>query len=285
MFLWSKLSSEKWRDAWEERFLGQGQTNAVISSLPGKKTIRVEVYCARESEAKKIQKVFGGSVREVKKEEWATPVAQATAPMRIRGMLVVTNTLEPEDADKVRAAEPRLPVLHIPPGLAFGTGDHATTATCLRVLADYAKARSKSGASWSMADLGTGTGILAMAASVFGAQKIYAMDFDPFAVRAAKANIRRNRAKHITLEQADLTTWVPTTTYDFIAANVFADVLTLSLPILRQALAPQGCLVISGILRDHWPDLERAGKQHGIAFPDVKIKGKWVTAVGHAVSA
>ena len=51
MHVWSKLSSTKWRDAWEERFLGLGQTNAVIQELPGGKSIRVDVYCKREREA------------------------------------------------------------------------------------------------------------------------------------------------------------------------------------------------------------------------------------------
>jgi ribosomal protein L11 methyltransferase len=280
MFVWSKLSAEKWRDAWEERFLGQGQTNAVITALPGRKNIRVEVYCARETEAKRIQKVFGGSVRRVKQEEWAMPKVAAGPPMRIRGKLVVTNVLEPEDADAVRAKEKKLPVLHVPPGLAFGTGDHATTATCLRGLADYAEEQRRAGRPWSMADLGTGTGILAMAAKVFGAASVYAMDFDPLAVRAARANFKRNGTRGIQLERADLTDWRATGTFDFIAANVFADVLTLSLPRLRQALARDGRLIISGILKSHWPDLEAAGKTHGLSFPVVQTKGKWVTATG-----
>ncbi len=280
MFVWSKLTSEKWRDAWEERFLGHGQTNAVISSLPGGKTVRVEVYCAKASEAKKIHQAYGGTVREVKKEEWAVPAAVAGPPMRIRGRLVVTNALEPEDADEVRAVETKVPVLHVPPGLAFGTGDHATTSTCLRVMADYSAVRAKAGKPWSMADLGTGTGILAMAARVFGATDIYAMDFDPLSVKAARANFRRNKLRGITLEQADITTWKANRKYDFIAANVFADVLTLSLPLLRRGLAKGGCLVISGILKSHWPELELAAASHGIQFPDVRRKGKWVTAAG-----
>lgn len=285
MFVWSKLSSEKWRDAWEERFLGHGQTNAVITALPGRTTVRVEVYCARAGEAGKLRKAYGGSVREVKQSEWAVPVAVAGPPMRIRGRLVVTNALEPGDAAKVRVAEGKVPVLHVPPGLAFGTGDHATTSTCLRVLADFAGERSRAGKAWSMADLGTGTGILAMAAKVFGAGEIHALDFDPLAVKAARANIKRNGLRGIFLERADLTTWVAPRRFDFIAANVFADVLTLSLPRMKRAMAKDGRLVISGILRDHWPDLEAAGAKHGIIFPKVIRKGKWVTALGKLATA
>lgn len=285
MFVWSKLSSEKWRDAWEERFLGHGQTNAVITALPGRTTVRVEVYCARAAEAAKLQKAYGGSVREVKQSEWAVPKAVAGPPMRIRGRLVVTNALEPEDAAKVRASVGKVPVLHVPPGLAFGTGDHATTSTCLRVLADFAKEKSQEGKAWSMADLGTGTGILAMAARVFGAGEIHAMDFDPLAVKAARANFKRNGLRWIVLEQADLTNWVAPRKFDFVAANVFADVLTLSLPRLKRAMAKNGRLVISGILRDHWPDLEAAAAKHGVVFPKVIRKGKWITALGQVATA
>lgn len=280
MFVWSKLSSEKWRDAWEERFLGHGQTNAVVTALPGRTTIRVEVYTARKKEAEKLQSAYGGSVREIRQEEWATPSVPPPSPMRIRGKFIVTNALEPEDVEPVRLAAKGLPVLHVPPGLAFGTGDHATTSTCLRVLADFATAKKRAGESWSMADLGTGTGILAMAAAVCGADSIYAMDFDPLAVKAARANFRRNHLRMIHLERADLTNWSAQRKFDFVAANVFADVLTLSLPRLKRALARGGRLVISGILREHWPDLEMAALAKGIHFDDVRRRGKWVTAAG-----
>lgn len=280
MFVWSKLSSEKWRDAWEERFLGHGQTNAVVTALPGRKTIRIEVYAARKAEAEKLRAAYGGTVREIRREEWSTPVASATPPMRIRGKFIVTNALEPEDTEPVRAAAGGLPVLHVPPGLAFGTGDHATTSSCLRLLADFATARRRAARSWTMADLGTGTGILAMAAAVCGADDIYAMDFDPLAVKAARANFRRNGIRRIRLEQADLTNWSPDRKFDFVAANVFADVLTLSLPRLKRALARDGRLVISGILRQHWPELQAAALAKGIDFNETKIRGKWVTAAG-----
>ena len=280
MYIWSKLTSEKWRDAWEERFLGHGQTNAVFTALPGKSTIRVEVYTARKAEAEKLKSAYGGSLREIRQEDWSVPSPLPTPPMRIRGKFVVTNALEPEEAAPVRLAAKGLPVLHVPPGLAFGTGDHATTATCLRVLADFSLAMKRDGRSWSMADLGTGTGILAMAAAVCGADTIYAMDFDPLAVKAARSNFRRNGLRNIQLEQADLTNWTSSRKFDFVAANVFADVLTLSLPRLKRALARRGRLVISGILKQHWPDLETAALAKGIRFDDVRIRGKWVTAAG-----
>jgi ribosomal protein L11 methyltransferase len=280
MFLWSKLSSEKWRDAWEERFLGHGQTNAVVTALPGRTTIRIEVYTARKAEAEKLKSAYGGSVRAIRQEEWSMPACKPVPPMRIRGKFIVTNALEPEEAEPVRLAAKGLPVLHVPPGLAFGTGDHATTSTCLRVLADFATVRNREGSGWTMADLGTGTGILAMAAAVCGAERVYAMDFDPLAVKAARANFRRNKLRHIQLEQADLTGWTAPRKFDFVAANVFADILTLSLPRLKRALARKGRLVISGILRQHWPELQAAALAKGILFDDVRIRGKWVTAAG-----
>ena len=80
MHVWSKLSSVKWRDAWEERFLGLGQTNAVINELPSGKSIRVDVYCENEKDALAIMEQFGGRIRKLKHENWA---AMAAPPLRL----------------------------------------------------------------------------------------------------------------------------------------------------------------------------------------------------------
>ena len=99
--------------------------------------------------------------------------------------------------ERSRAAEtkatPERPVLLIPAGMAFGTGDHATTATCLRFLADVAD--SLAGKPWEMLDLGTGSGILALAARVLGAKRVEAGDFDPDSVRTAKESATRRTVR------------------------------------------------------------------------------------------
>ena len=252
MFVWSKLSSKKWEDAWQERFHSEGQTNAVISELPGGKSIRVEVYCETREHAADIEKLFGGSVRELKQENWAAMKPPPRGPIKIRDRLVITEEAEPEEIEKVRAAHPGRGVIAIPAQMAFGTGDHATTSTCLRFLADAAKGFGDD--EWSMLDVGCGSGILAIAASVLGAKEVRGFDYDDHAVVIAENNAKRNGVGgRVEFEERDLLAWKPKKAerWDCVFANVFADVLTAAAPTLAKVVVPGGHLIVSGILNEH----------------------------------
>src|SRR5262245_51154228 len=117
MFVWSKLSGAKWEDAWEERFHGPLQTGLAITRLPGGKSIRVEVYCARRTEAARIQKEFGGQIRILKNQNWAAKSAESLRPVMIRDSLIVAHTRE--IAEQMRASRPTRRVLFIPGEMAF----------------------------------------------------------------------------------------------------------------------------------------------------------------------
>lgn len=149
-------------DAWEERF--NGNPNLVIEYLKGGKSIRIKLYCETEEDAAAVVEQWGGSVRELKGEEWKTPVAKPR-PVKIRDALLVTSETG-EELERVRERNAGREVITIPPEMAFGTGDHVTTSTCLRFLVDIA--RERKGEEWSFADLGTGTGVLAVAAVKLG---------------------------------------------------------------------------------------------------------------------
>ena len=276
MFIWSKLSSTKWEDAWEERFHAAANTNLVISLLPGGKRIRVDVYCHRKENALAIQKQFGGSVRELKKENWAALSAKSLKPIHVRGRLIIAHTAEM--AEQLRREHPDMQVLCIPGEMAFGTGEHATTSTCLRLLVDFAKNRNA--LPWDVLDLGCGTGILALAAKILGACKIDACDFDPAAITISKRNAQLNKVRGPRFFRQDVLTWKPARRYDLVLANIFHDVLTVSLEKIAQATAPGGPVIMSGILKEQQPACLDAGKKAGIRFDPPIIKGKWATAQG-----
>ena len=276
MFVWSKLSSAKWEDAWEERFHGPLRTGLAITRLPGGRTIRVEVYCQRRADAARIMKEFGGSLRELKQQNWAALSAESLQPVMIRSALVIAHSAEV--AAKMRAAHPDRQVISIPGEMAFGTGDHATTATCLRILADYAAAKREK--PWSLLDLGCGTGILAVAAAKLGAQPVDGFDYDPAAVRVANKNARLNGVRGLRFTQDDVTTWQPARQYDIVAANIFFDVLTLSFARIAAAAKPGGMVIVSGILHTHAADCLAAGRKAGLKFDKPIRRGKWVTAIG-----
>ena len=175
-------------------------------------------------------------------------------PVNIRGRLFIVDS--GEDSKPVRPRFSRHKVLIIPAGAAFGTGDHATTSSCLRLLADVSD--EYAGHRWRCLDLGTGTGILAMAAEQFGADAVDAWDFDKDAVRTAKENVRVNGMKHLRLAVRDVLRWTPERQWDVICANLYSDVLIKAATKICEALLPGGKLIVSGILRAQEADCLKA---------------------------
>ncbi len=276
MFVWSKLSPAKWIDAWEDRF--SGNPNVVIEYIKGGKSVRVQVFCATRAEAEAVAEQFGGSVRELMSAEWNKP-APPPRPLKVRDVFLITATTDEGELAVLEKEHPGREIISIPPEMAFGTGDHATTSTCLRLLVDIARKRRQPG--WSVADLGTGTGVLAIAAKKLGAGRAYACDFDPFAVGVAARNFERNAASGIEVGEQDVLRWKPPAGgYDVVLANIFSTVLIQAWPVIAKSLAPSGDLVVSGILASQAWDVFTAAAGEGLGFPQVIRKGKWVTARG-----
>ncbi len=276
MYLWSKLSGAQWADAWEERF--SGNPNFVVEFIKGGKSVRLQIYCSNMAEAEAIKEQFGGSVRQMKDADWnKTP--EPPRPLKVRDVLLVTAETGKKELTLLQKAHPNRQLIIIPPEMAFGTGDHATTSTCLRFLVDIS--RERKGESWTMADLGTGTGLLAIAASKLGASEVWGCDFDPFAVAVAIRNAERNATPGIAMKNQDVLKWKPRKKgYNVVAANLFSTVLIEAWPVIANSLAKGGDLVVSGILASQaWDVFEAAAKQ-GLGFSKIVRKGKWVTARG-----
>ncbi len=274
MYHWSKLSSVKWMDAWEERFYGNDRS--VISEIKGGKSVRVEVYCETEKEANAIKEQFGGSIREVKNQNWIALSAVEKPPLKIRDALLVTGARELSEADALRKANPDKHVIQIPAEMAFGTGDHATTSTCLRFLVDIA--REQKSDSWQMLDLGCGTTVLGIAARMLGAEACEAHDYDPQAVRVSEQNFKLNRVDNIVAKEQDVLAWKPKQQWDVVVANMFSSILQEAFPTIVKAVKKNGDLVISGILADQWEVTKQWGEDAGLKFGEVVKKGKWVTS-------
>jgi len=273
-YTWRKLGAAKWEDAWVERLRGVSDRLA-ITSLAGAKTIRLEAFQLSKAQAEELRKSFGGVVALQKKPRALSETVNA--PIRVRDKLVVIGS------ERVRAAQakasPGRPILLIPAGMAFGTGDHATTATCLRFLADVSGPLT--GRRWEMLDLGTGSGILALAARLFGARRAEAADFDPHAVRTARENARLNCLTAVVVRKFDVRNWQPQRTWDVVAANLFSHLLMEVAPKIVAAVAPGGALVFSGILRTQEAEVVRAFRSAGLRIDRLVRKGKWVSGLGH----
>jgi ribosomal protein L11 methyltransferase len=280
MFVWSKLSAAKWIDAWEERFAGN--PNLVIEYLKGGRSIRLRLFCKSAADAKAVTRQFGGSVREVRSAEWNKPV-ELPRPLKVRDSLLLTAQTRTKEVAALAKAHPKRRIIMIPPEMAFGTGDHATTSTCLRLLVDVAGARK--GGDWSLADLGTGSGVLAIAACKLGCGEAFACDYDPFAVAVARHNMERNETPEIEVKEQDVLKWKPRKKgYDVVLANIFSTVLIQAWPVIARSLAPGGDLIVSGILYSQAWDVFTAAAAEGLGFTQVIRKGKWVTAKGGHMS-
>lgn len=276
MFLWSRLCSAAQAGAWEERL--QGHHGAVVTQVPGRKTIRVEIYCPLKAEALGLRRQYGGTVRPLRARNWAALVPQTPPPVKVRDSLIISAESEAKKLAALVKAYPQRAVISIPADMAFGTGHHETTATVLRLLADIARTRCNTG--WSFCDLGTGTGVLAIAAAKLGAAPVTGCDFDPHAVRVAQQNVRRNRVPGVSIAEADVMRWKPAGRYDCVAANLFSEVLIAAFPGIVRLMKPGGIVLLSGILRHQASACLLAGRKAGLTFDHVVTRGKWVTAQG-----
>ena len=158
----------------------------------------------------------------------------------------------------------------IPASLAFGTGEHATTAMSLRFLEQLTRCWNPG---WSLVDLGTGSGILALAARCLGAGQVIGIDNDPAAISVAKSNARLNKIRGASFELCDVHKWNPAQQTDVITANLYSDLLIEILPKLRDG----AWLILSGILRSQQDELIHALQRNHLDVIRMKHRGKWVS--------
>lgn len=268
---WSRKAAAHHEAAWRERLACLGPGNLVVHARPRAKTIRLEIYSDKARPLRQLAGIIGGTVERIDAEQIA---ARANAPRR---SLRIGRTLGVVDADgRWPDHQPRPEILlRIGSAMAFGTGEHATTSACLRYLAGEARSCAKD---WKCLDLGTGSGILAIAAEKLGAVRVRAIDYDARAVTAARKNIRRNRARRVILTRGNLMEWSPgRARYRIVLANVFSEVLRAAAPRIARSVAPAGALVLSGILRAQERGVRQAFGNLGFKQEAANRRGKWVT--------
>lgn len=160
-------------------------------------------------------------------------------------------------------------VIEIDPGMAFGTGTHHTTAMCMELLEDVITPQAE------VFDVGTGSGILAVAAAKLGAKSITAVDIDATAVRIARENIAANGLSGaITVKEGDLLHGTEGKA-DVIIANIIADIIIMLVQDIPQKLKSSGKFLASGIIAEREADVAAAARQHGLKVIEVKHRGGW----------
>jgi len=266
MYIWRKRVTTDWLEQRSEDLLRRFGTALAITEQPAKARTVVEVSCETRNDALQLRRELGGGIEKLR-TDWLEQFAKRNRakPLRIGSRLIVSRT-------RLRTAKsPRTIV--IPAEAAFGTGEHATTAMCLRMLERVTRERA---AGWSMLDAGTGSGILAIAASCLGAKKIIAIENDPLACAVAKRNAAANRVHNIGFRTGDVLTQKFQGTFDIITANLYSEILIAALPAWRRSVAGDGRLILSGILRSQEPTVIAALRRNGFAMRERRRRGKWI---------
>ena len=207
-------------------------------------------------------KVF---IDEVKNEDWEQSWKKYYHTFKVGERLVIKPSWEDylvQDGEVV---------IEIDPGMAFGTGIHASTRFCLRFVDQYVKGGEY------IVDAGCGSGILSIGAAKLGASSIFAMDIDDVAVKVARENILLNGLQDIIeVQEGDIVEVLHIKKADMILANITAEVVTYLIPEAAKVLPSGGYFFGSGIVDSRWPGVQQQLQKHGFIIEQVLSDVDWI---------
>ncbi|GAA4858467.1 50S ribosomal protein L11 methyltransferase [Paenibacillus vulneris] len=220
-------------------------------------------------------------LKEVDDEDWANAWKQYFKPLRISERLTIKPTWEDYQPT------PEELIIELDPGMAFGTGTHATTSLCLRTLEKVIQGGE------DVIDVGTGSGVLAIAASKLGAKHVLAVDLDPVAVSSATENARLNGLEsNITVKLSDLLGVLRESEAEgseaslgvkipvqVVVANILAEIILLFVKDVYDVLAPGGTYVVSGIIKSKQDDVEKGLAEAGFTVTECHEDQDWVVII------
>lgn len=289
---WRRWIAPGREDEWIARLEAFGCATWTLTERVDRTRVLVAVYDSKRETVVALREHFGGSVRAVKRSEWLS--TKPVAPTRVSADLEIVH------GGKFRKETKG--ALMIPMGLAFGSGEHATTLMLLRALARESiqsassvtascsrpsrRARTRTTQArlpfpgyhlGSVLDLGTGSGVLALAARKLGARKIVATDFDAAAMRTARENEALNfTTRFVRWQRADVKKLSAKVRYDLVLANLFSGILCEAARQIAASVATGGRLWQSGVLKTQQGDVVAAYRKQGLTLERVQRRGKWV---------
>lgn len=213
------------------------------------------------------------TVSETEDKDWINNWKEFFHQFYVDDLLVIPSweKVKEEDKDKM--------ILHIDPGTAFGTGMHETTQLCIRQLRKYITKDTE------LLDVGTGSGILAIIALMYGIKHAVGTDLDPCAVEAVRENMESNNIAPEQFEmmignlitEKEVQDKVGYEKYDIVVANILADVLVPLTPVIVNQLKPGGIYITSGIIDNKEETVVQAVKNAGLSVLEVTYQGEWVS--------
>ncbi len=204
------------------------------------------------------------SVSGVNEEDWANSWKDYYKPIKIGEKIVIVPAWEQYEQNDGEI------IVRMDPGMAFGTGTHETTRLVIKLLEKYIKQGMR------VADVGCGSGILAICASKLGATECKAYDIDPVAVKVANENIKDSGQTNITCEVSDLLYQVDKSSpYDVICANIVADIIIRMIPDVGVLMNEKSVILASGIIVERSEDVINAFEEHGFKIVERIDENGW----------
>ncbi|MGG6437492.1 50S ribosomal protein L11 methyltransferase [Saccharococcus caldoxylosilyticus] len=208
------------------------------------------------------------TISEVNEEEWATAWKKYYNPVKISEKFTIVPTwevYEPVSSDEL--------IIELDPGMAFGTGTHPTTVMCIQALEKYVKPGDK------VIDVGTGSGILSIAAAMLGAKSVRALDLDPVAVDSARLNVKLNKVQHIvTVSQNNLLDHIDERA-NIIVANILAEIILRFVDDAYRLLEKDGYFITSGIIQAKKQEVKDGLTAAGFVIEETLVMEDWVAFI------
>ncbi len=219
------------------------------------------------------------SVDETEDIDWINNWKEFFHQFYIDDLLVIPSWEEVKEEDRDKK------ILHIDPGTAFGTGMHDTTQLCIRQIKKFLTPET------TLLDVGSGSGILAILALMYGAAKAVGTDLDPCAVEAVRQNMEANgiREEDFTMMIGNIITEkeiqdkVGYLCYDIVVANILANVLVELTPVVTAHLKPGGIYITSGIIQEKEETVAEAVRAAGMEVVEITRQGEWVSVTARKV--
>ena len=248
------------------------ETGKTQASVYLEKPLRVTERKSLASGFNALRKEFPGigplTQKKVRRENWAESWKKHFKAIEIGSALLIKPSWIKRKPKKNQS------VVVLDPGLSFGTGQHATTSFCLRQIVASRKGDTKQ----SFLDIGTGSGILAIAAAKLGYSPIEAFDFDPESVRVAQENAKQNKVDRLLKTKRQDLTKLPVKSSrqaDVVCANLIYDLLTAESVRITNRLKPNGDLILAGILITQFEKVKAAYAKLGFTLIATQQEKEW----------
>ncbi|MGJ7921425.1 50S ribosomal protein L11 methyltransferase [Neobacillus sp. LXY-4] len=208
------------------------------------------------------------TISEVNEEEWATAWKKYYNPVKISERFTIVPTWEdysPVSSDEL--------IIELDPGMAFGTGTHPTTVMCVQALERTVSLGD------TVIDVGTGTGVLSIAAALLGAKNVTALDLDEVAVQSAILNIKLNKVKeYVNVSQNNLLDGIEGPA-DIVVANILAEVILRFTDDVARVVKKDGYFIASGIIQQKKNQVKEAIENAGFSIEETLVMEDWVALI------